>query len=278
MDKIFKEMSLYNRNYDGNFYAIATNYRNKNGERRVKYYKKPKSEKSKIWVKDVLDCSKFKDYAQAITYIEKTYDCELEYVSNDADISTYDYMICHVAAEDGLPVRFSYLNFKTKNSSKYKNYPHTVTNIINNDPVAYIHDKQECNLPPIPLGPALELNIDTKDNVPSVDNIPMPGAVKDDSLNNKRVYEYYVIKLDTNEYFLCFTDPGFDTTASLDNAWKSSEFESAYNHMRCLNPNEIIGYCENDDPDALYMIEKIRQYPSGDVFVVDSKTYKIITR
>lgn len=293
MDKIFKEMSLCNKYYDGDFYAIAINKYNKKNERRVEFYKKAKSEKSKIWVKDVLDCTRFKDYSCAITHLEKTYDCEIEYVSGDK--SDYDYMICHVVLEKGLPVGFSYLNFKAKSSVKYT-YPPTVTNLINNDPIPpeYIHDKEDI---PVMSGPALELyeelksdeeekkkfetllsecekDIQKKKNKKK--SASTSNNVKDDSLNNKKVYDYYVIKLDNDEYFQCFTDYGFDTTGYISNAWKSSEFDSAYSHMRCLSPNEVLTLCEDDDPAALYMIEKIREYPNGDVFVIDAKTYMIM--
>ena len=299
MDKIFKEMSLCNKYYDSDFYAIAIDKYNKKNERRVEFYKKAKSEKSKIWVKDVLDCTRFKDYAGAITHLEKTYDCEIEYISSDR--GDYDYMICHVVLERGLPVGFSYLNFKAKSSVKYT-YPPTVTNLSNNDPIPpeYIHDLPDnCNLSPIPLSePALQLFEELKSDEEEKKNFETllsecekdirkkqknkkksastSNNVEDDSLNNKKVYDYYVIKLDKSEYLQGFTDYGFDTTDHISNAWKSSLFESAYNYMRCLSPNEIFRPCENDDPDALYMIEKIRQYPNGDVFVVDAKTYKII--
>lgn len=294
MDKIFKEMSLSSKYYDGDFYAIAIDKYNKKNERRVEFFKKPKSEKSKIWVKDVLNCTRFKDYASAITHLEKTYDCEIEYVSGDK--GDYDYMICHVILEKGLPVGFSYLNFKAKSSVKYT-YPPTVTNLINNDPIPpeYIHDSDDNIVDTyIPLKPALQLHIskDEKDDFKTlinrcyeekakgrkppvvVDSLPMPDLVKDNSSDNKKVHEYYVIKIDNNEYFKCFTDYGFDTTGFLGDAWTSNDFASAHSHMLHLNGNETLKSCDNDDPGVLYMIVKIKEFANGDISITDVMAYK----
>jgi len=290
MDKIFKEMSLCNKYYDGDFYTIAINKYNKKNERRVEFYKKAKSEKSKIWVKDVLDSTRFKDYASAITHLEKTYDCEIEYISSDR--GDCDYMICHVVLEKGLPVGFSYLNFKAKSSEKYKNYPQ------------YIHDSNDDNANiHVPLGPALQLHIPedeindlktlinecykekAKGGKPPVvvDSIPMPDLVKDNSSNNKEIphkyyVEYYVLVFHNDEgkdcYFQGFNEYGCESYDSFKYAKKFNDFDSALSMTIALEDPVPIESCENNDPCKLFSITKIREYSNGNWFVIDSKSYK----
>lgn len=298
MDKIFKEMSLSNKYYDGDFYAIAIDKYNKKNERRVEFFKKPKSEKSKIWVKDVLNCTRFKDYASAITHLEKTYDCEIEYVSSDK--GDYDYMICHVMLEKGLPIGFSYLNFKAKSSVKYT-YPPTVTNLINNDPIPpeYIHDSDD-NIADthIPLRHDLQLHIseDKKDNFKTlinrcyeekakggkaviVDSLPMPDLVKDNSSNNKEIpREYYVLVFHNDEgkdcYYQGFNEYGCELYDSFEYAIKFDNFEAAASIMTAIEDPVPVTSCEDDDPCKLFSITKIREYSNGDWFVIDNKNYK----
>lgn len=301
MDKIFKEMSLYNHNYDGSFYAIGINGYNKNNERRIKYYKKPKSEKSKIWVKDVLDGTKFRDYAHAISYIEKTYDCELEYISED-NIDDSDYMIFHVAMENGIPVGFSYLNFKAKSSEKYKNYQHTV--LSSNDPISpeYIHDYSNDDIADlhIPLGPALQLHVseDEKNDLKTlinecykekakgkeaavvVDSIPVPDLVKDNSSNNKEIpHEYYVIVFHDNDgskdcYFQGFNEYGCELYDSFEYAKKFDDSEEAVSMITIIEDPVPVVSCENNDPCKLFSVIKVKEYTDGDWIVIDSKSYK----
>jgi hypothetical protein len=299
MDKIFKEMSLCNKYYDSDFYAIAIDKYNKKNERRVEFYKKAKSEKSKIWVKDVLNCTRFKDYAGAITHLEKTYDCEIEYISSDR--GDYDYMICHVVLERGLPVGFSYLNFKAKSSVKYT-YPPTVTYLSNNDPIPpeYIHDSNDDIADiHIPSGPPLQLHIpeDEKNDLKTlinrcyeekakgkkpaviIDSLPMPDLVKDNSSNNKEIpHEYYVIVFHNDEgkdyYFQGFNEYGSELYDSFEYAKKFDDFEAAVSMMTIIEDPVPVTPCEDNDPCKLFSITKIREYSNGDWFVIDSKSYK----
>ena len=302
MDKIFKEMS-FNSYFDSDFYAVAINYYNKKSEKRIKFYKKAKSGKSKIWVKDILDCTRFKDYADAIAYIEKTYDCKLEYVSKDNGLETKDYMICHVATENGLPVSISYLNFKAKSSVKLSHCPHTSFDISNHDPIPpeYIHDSDDITDTHIhiPLGPALQLNIpeDEKDDFKTlidrcyeekakggkppvvVDSLPMPDLVKDNSSNNKEIsHEYYVIVFHNDEgkdcYFEGFNEYGCESYDSFEHAKKFDDREKAISTMIAIEDPVLISPCEDDDPCKLFSITKIREYSNGDWFVIDNKSYK----